>query len=158
MSLVSHIGYVKQKGTCTKCKKAKCDSLIKQGELFWTKNTGSFDLKFHFDCYIPKNGKWAAEKLTDAFLAEVMELRPQDQIKVPTVFEGQAEECARIQVLSAPLLPLQTEPDVGAATLGGKGELAIKEPPPTDKAPLLARLRAAAKQGKKRKAMYGIDE
>ena len=44
------IGYVKLKGTCVTCKKKKggADPLIKKGELYWTRDTGQFPIKFHF--------------------------------------------------------------------------------------------------------------
>ena len=61
---------MKLKGTCVKCKKAKADALIPKGALFWTRDTGQFDIKFHFDCYAPKT-PWPVEKLSPEFEEQV---------------------------------------------------------------------------------------
>ena len=93
---MSHISYVKLRGTCTKCKKAKKDFLIPKGELFWERDTGQFMIKFHFDCYAPQGRKWPFEKLTDEFLEEVHRLKKKDQKRVLEVFEGTEDQVAAL--------------------------------------------------------------
>lgn len=76
------------------CKKTDPNKgLIRQGELFWLKEGGNFPIKFHFDCFTKslraRNAKWPADKVTEEFLESVKALRPDDQIKAMSLFDGQ---------------------------------------------------------------------
>jgi hypothetical protein len=92
----SHIGYVKRKGTCTTCKKKGRDALIPRGELYWTRDTGLYPIKFHFGCYWRGTRTWANVKLTEDFLEEVSLLQKKDQRKVLQCFHGTEERVAAL--------------------------------------------------------------
>lgn len=55
------VGYVIKRGTCKACKDEGNESLIQQGDVYWTKGMGQYAKKYHFACFVPKFGSWKYE-------------------------------------------------------------------------------------------------